>query len=166
LNEDPAWRAEAMHRWASVALARPVTVHYRRLHAVLFAVIMLFFTGISALAVVANGLTGVSILVLGLNGVILLTISYFQGRARRRAAGLFDLSGVTRADRRRFDWSEFKGVDYFMAIKPRSGKEYLWRVELAFTGGEVWIIPQRVTNLDEVINLFASLPGAHQKRRA
>jgi hypothetical protein len=42
----------------------------------------------------------------------------------------------------------------------------LWRVELVFNGGEAWIIPQRVANMDEIDNLLASLPGARQKRRA
>ncbi len=166
LNEDPAQRLEAVNRWASVALARPVEVHYRRLHGVLFAFVMVFFIGVSALVVVANGFTSVSILMLVLNGILLFVLYHVLSRARRRAARLFDLSGVTRGDKRRFDWSEFKSVDYLMAIKPRSGREYLWRVEIAFTGGEAWIIPRRVENLDEINNLLASLPVAHQKRRA
>ncbi|MDT5269223.1 MAG: hypothetical protein QOH49_1409 [Acidobacteriota bacterium] len=53
-----------------------------------------------------------------------------------------------------------------MAIRTHSRGEFLWRLELAFNGGEAWIIPQRVRNLDEVNNLIASLPGTHQKRRA
>jgi hypothetical protein len=57
-------------------------------------------------------------------------------------------------------------VDYLMAIRTHSRGEFLWRVELAFEGGEAWIIPQRVENLDEINNLIASLPGKHQKRRA
>lgn len=56
-------------------------------------------------------------------------------------ACLFEASGVTRGDGRRFSWSEFNGVDYLVAVRPPSGEEYLWRIELAFTGGEAWIIP-------------------------
>ena len=95
-----------------------------------------------------------------------MALSYLARRARRRAASRFDLSGVTRGDRRLLSWGGFKGVDYLMAIKPRSGREYLWRVELRFGGGEAWIIPQRVVNLPEIIELVATLPGTHQKRRA
>ena len=166
LIEDPAQRSEEMNRWASAALALPVKVHYRRRYGVLYACIALFFIGISALVIVANGFTSTSILLLMLNGILLIILYYLQSRAQRRAAHFFDLFGVTRGDNRRFSWTEFKNVDYLMAIKPRSGEEYLWRVELAFKSGEAWIIPQRVENLEEVNNLVASLPGVHQKRRA
>ena len=166
LIEDPAQRSEEMNRWASAALALPVKVHYRRRYGVLYACIVLFFICISALVIVANGFTSTSILLLILNGILLIILYYLQSRAQRRAAHFFDLFGVTRGDNRRFSWSEFKNVDYLMAIKPRSGEEYLWRVELAFNSGAVWIIPQRVETLEEINNLVASLPGVHQKRRA
>ncbi|HEX6623456.1 MAG TPA: hypothetical protein VF064_07065 [Pyrinomonadaceae bacterium] len=164
--EDPAAQSEAIDRWASVALTRPVTVQYRRLHTVLLASVLAFFTGMSLLMVVANGLTGVTVLLLILNGLLLVALSYLARRARRRAASRFDLSGVTRGDQRLLSWGEFKGVDYLMAIKPRSGREYLWRVELRFVGGVAWIIPRRVVNLPEVIELVGTLPGTHRKRRA
>jgi hypothetical protein len=155
-----------MNRWAGAALARPVTVHFKRLYALLYVNVMLFFVGVSALVIVANGFTSAGVLILILNGMLLLTLYYLRSRAQRRSAYFFDLSGVTRGDSRRLKWSDFKSVDYLMAVRTHSGREFLWRVELAFDGGEAWIIPQRVANMDEINNLIASIPGAHRKRRA
>jgi hypothetical protein len=165
-DEDPARCAEEMNRWAGAALSRPVTVHFKRLYALLYVNVMLFFVGVSALVIVASGFTSVSVLMLILNGMLLFVFYYLQGRAQRRTAYCFDLVGVTRGDRRRLNWSDFKSVDYLTAVRTHSGREFLWRVELVFNGGEAWIIPQRVANMDEIDNLLASLPGARQKRRA
>src|SRR5215218_8061162 len=43
LDEDPVRHSEEMNLWASVALARPVEVHYRRRYGLMFAFIMFFF---------------------------------------------------------------------------------------------------------------------------
>lgn len=164
LNEDPTQRFEAMNRWASGALARPIKIQFKRRYAVLFASIMIFFTGISLLMIAVNGFTAVSLLILVLNVSLLFFLYYIMNRAQRKSLSLFDSSGVVRRDNRRFNWGEFKSVDYLMAIKPRSGREYLWRIELAFSSGEAWIIPQRVKNWDEINRFVATLPGTHQKR--
>lgn len=164
----PIERFEAMgHRMSggmSVALARPLEVQYKKTYTILFVSVMVFFAGISLLMIAVNGFTSVTVLLLGLNVSLLLLLYYLQSRARRKSASFFDLVGVTRRDNQRFDWNAFKGVDYVMAIKPRSGKEYLWRIELVFNNGEVWIIPLRIKNLDEISNFVATLPGSHQKR--
>ena len=152
--------------WPSVVLARPVKVHYRRLHTILFVFLMIFFVGMSLVILAANGFTGAGVLIVALNVILLFVLYYVLSRGRKRAACLFDSSGVTRGDGRRFSWSEFEGVDYLMAVKPPSGEEYLWRIELAFTGGKAWIIPQRVNNLDEINEVVNRLPGEHRKRRA
>lgn len=165
-NEDTVRPAEEMNRWASAALAQPVTVRFRRFHALLYLNVMLFLVAVSALVVVVNGFTSVGTLILLLNGALLFTLYYLQRRARGRAACFFDTAGVTRGDGRRLDWVDFKSVDYLMAVRSHGGREFLWRVELAFGGGEAWIIPQRVANMDEINNLIAALPGAHRKRRA
>jgi len=165
-NSDQFQTSAAANDWPSVVLARPVKVHYSRLHSVLFAFLMIFFLGLSLVVLAANGFTGAGVLIVPLNVILLSVLYYVMSRGRKRAACLFDPSGVTRGDGRRFSWSEFKGVDYLMAIKPQSGREYLWRIELAFTGGEAWIIPQRVNNLDEINEVVNRLPGEHRKRRA
>ena len=163
-DEDPVRHVEEMNRWASAAVARPVEVHYSRLHGVLFALIMVFFIGMGALVVATNGFSSNSLFMLALIGLLLPALYFILNRGRKRAARFFDLSGVKRGDSRRLNWDEYRGVNYRMAIKSRSGKEYLWRVELAFAGGDAWIIPQRVKNLEVISNLISSLPGAHQKR--
>ena len=163
LNSDTSVGAKD---WASVVLARPVKVHYSRLHNALLVFLMIFFLGLSLVILAVNGFTGAAVLIVALNVILLFVLYYVMSRARRRAACLFDSSGVTRGDGRRLSWSEFKGVDYLMAVRPPSGEEDLWRIELAFTGGEAWIIPQRVNNLDEINEVVNRLPGEHRKRRA
>jgi hypothetical protein len=165
-NSDQFQTSAAADDWPGVVLARPVEVHYRRLHSALFTLLMIFFLGLNLVILTANGFTGVSVLIFALTVILLSVLYYVMSRARRRAACLFDLSGVTRADGRSFSWSEFEGVDYLMAFKPQSGEEYLWRIELAFTGGKAWIIPQRINNLDEINEVVNRLPGEHRKRRA
>ena len=156
----------AADKWPSVVIARPVKVHYSRLHSILFAFLMIFFLGISLIILAANGFTGAGVLIVALNVILVFVLYGIMSRGRKRAAFLFDSSGVTRGDGQRFSWSEFEGVDYLMAVKPPSGEEYLWRIELAFTGGKAWIIPQRVNNLDEINEVVNRLPGEHRKRRA
>ena len=165
-NSDQFQTSAAADDWPSVVLARPVKVHYSRLHSILFVLLMIFFLGISLVILAANGFTGTSVLIVALNVILLFVLYSVMSRGRKRAACLFDSSGVTRRDGRRFSWSEFEGVDYLMAVKPASDEEYLWRIELAFTGGKAWIIPQRVNNLDEINEVVNRLPREHRKRRA
>ena len=164
LNEDPTQRFEAMSRWASVTLARPVKVYFKRSYSILFVSVIVFFMGISLFVIVVNGFTSTSVLILILNGIMLFTLYYMVSRGQGKSASLFDSSGVTLRDGRRFSWSEFNGVDYVMARRRRSGKEYLWRIELVFNSSKAWIIPQRIENLDEINNFVERLPGTHQKR--
>jgi hypothetical protein len=163
-NSDQFQTSAAADDWPSVMLARPVKVHYRRLHSILFVFLMIFFLGMSLVILALNGFPGAGVLIVALNVILLFVLYYVLSRGRKRAACLFDSSGVTRGDGRRFSWSEFESVDYLMAVKPPSGEEYLWRIELAFTGGNAWIIPQRVNNLDEINEVVNRLPGEHRKR--
>ena len=156
----------ALNRWASEALARPVTVKYTPLHNILFALIGIFFIGISLLMIIVNGFSGNSVLLLPLNGALLLTLYYIWRRAKHKAASTFDVSGVTRGDNRRLSWNDLKSVDYLMVIRKGGRREILWRIELVFNGDEAWIIPVRVTNSDEIQNLLSSIPTLHQKRLA
>lgn len=156
----------ALNRWASQALARPVTVKYTPLHNILFALIAVFFIGISLLMIIFYGFSGTGALMLPLNGALLLTLYYIWRRARRRAASAFDVSGVTRGDNRRLSWNDLKSVDYLMVIKQGGRREILWRIELVFNGEEAWVLPSRVTNLGEIQNLLSSIPTFHQKRLA
>ena len=165
-NSDQLKTSVAADNWPSVLLARSVKVHYRRLHSILFVFLMIFFLGMSLVILAANGFTGAGVLIVALNVILLFVLYYVLSRGRKRAACLFDSSGVTCGDGRRFSWSEFEGVDYLMAVKPNSGEEYLWRIELAFEEGKAWIIPQRVNNLAEINEVVNRLPGEHRKRRA
>ena len=93
-------------------------------------------------------------LILSLTGAfIFLTI-----RAKRRAARLFDSSGITRGDGRRFAWNEFRGA-VTKTANSRYSLKYVYRVELVFASGEsAWLIPQRVKNYAEVFAFVDALP--------
>lgn len=152
--------------WASVALANPVAVQYRMLQKILIAFIVVWFGGLSILMIVANGFTSVVVLSLLLNVLFLLTFVLIMRRARQKAAYLFDQEGVIRGDNQKFNWNDMKSVDYIIGIKKGGASEYLWRIELIFANGKVWLIPLRVKNLAEIKDLVSSIPTVHQKRRA
>jgi len=163
---EPPPDAEAMRRWAGAALATPVEVRYARRYAFLFKALMVFFGGMGLLILVANGFTQTALAVVAMNGVLMGVLYYALSTALKRAAHVFDTSGVTRGDNRRLDWADFKGVDYLIALTRGGGRESLWRIELAFAGGKAWIIPYRVHNLEQVNDLINSLPGPHRRRPA
>jgi Flp pilus assembly protein TadB len=152
--------------WASVALAQPVTVQYRLLQKILFAFVLILFGGLTILMIVTNGFNAGVVLLLVLIILFLLTFVLIMRRARQKAAYVLDQEGVIRGDNRKFSWNDMKSVDYLMAIKRGGSREYLWRIELIFTSGEVWLIPLRVKNLEEIKNLVSAIPTVHQKRRA
>ncbi len=98
-----------------------------------------------------------------LTGLILSLIGtciFLTIRAKRRAARLFDSSGITRGDGRRFAWSEFRGA-VVKTANSRYNLKYVYRVELVFADGEsAWLIPQRVKNYAEVFAFADRLPPA------
>jgi hypothetical protein len=97
------------------------------------------------------------------SGAILSLIGAFiflTIRAKRRAACLFDSSGITRGDGRFFAWSEFRGA-VVKTGNSRFNLKYVYRVELVFANGEsAWLIPQRVKNYAEVFAFADALPRA------
>lgn len=92
-----------------------------------------------------------------------LFLVFLMIRAKRRAVCIFDASGITRGDGRHFYWAEFCGV-VTQTARNRFGKSYVWRTELAFSGGETaWIIPPRIKNAPEVFAYIAQFPPAKLK---
>ena len=162
----PADVAQVVARWAGAALASPVEVRYRRRFGCLFAFLMLFFGGMPVLVIATNGLRGAGGLVAGMCVAMAAFLYFILNRANQKAARRFDASGVLRGDGRRFPWTDFTGVNYRMALEPGGADEGLWRVELTFATGLVWIIPHRVENLAEISALVTSIPGPQRKSRA
>ena len=152
--------------WANAVLTPPVTVQYRLFQKILIAFIVVFFVGLSILMIVTNGFKSHVVLLVALIGLLLLVLLLFNRRAGRKVAYVFDPEGVTRGDNQKFSWNDIKSVDYLMALKRGGSREYLWRIELIFTNGEVWLIPLRVKNLEEIKNLVSAIPTVHRKRRA
>ncbi|HQU81997.1 MAG TPA: hypothetical protein PKY59_02670 [Pyrinomonadaceae bacterium] len=91
---------------------------------------------------------------------IVLFIVFLQIRAKRNSVKTIDSTGVTSGGGRHFPWNRFCGVITQTALN-RFMKRYIWREELAFSGGEtVWIIPQRIKNYGEVSAFISQLPKA------
>ena len=163
--EEPPPPLELMTRWATAELTQPVQVEYKSFYSVVPIVMALLFFIFSASLITTRPFTGAQILLLMFNGAVFFLFFYFQLKGRNRSARVFDLSGVTRGDNRRLSWSQFKGVVCLMArLRNSSAEEYIWRVELRFSDGAAWIIPQRLKNRGEIMRLVGSLPGAPQKK--
>ena len=97
---------------------------------------------------------------------LVLFLTFLMIRAKRQAVRIFDASGITRGDGRQFSWTEFCGV-VTQTAKNRFGKRYIWREEIAFSGGETaWIIPNRIKNREEVFTYLDALPRARLKNIA
>ncbi|MCD9188361.1 MAG: hypothetical protein LUM44_18230 [Pyrinomonadaceae bacterium] len=91
---------------------------------------------------------------------VILFIVFLTVRAKRNSIEYFDNSGVMRSDGRHFPWTQFCGVVTQTALN-RYMKRYVWREELAFSGGEtVWIIPHRIKNYGEIADFISRLPKA------
>jgi hypothetical protein len=145
-----------------------VEVRQKRFYDVLFAFFIIFFGGLALLnfilTVRSQFSTTSDIVVKGVlfSGFCLLLLAFMSFliiRAKRKAVRLFDVSGVTRGDGRHFPWNEFQGVVTRIDINLRTWQKYVWRIELAFAGGEkAWIIPNRIKNAGEVFTYVAALP--------
>lgn len=161
---------EPLERRAILMPTRRVEVKFKRFYDVLFALVAVFFFGMSLLffyqtfdsqfksssgAIIKGVLFPAAML------LILLGIVFLQLRAKRRAVRLFDASGITRGDGQRFSWDQFRGVVTRLDFNFQTQRRYVWRVELAFAGGEAaWIIPNRIKNQEEVFAYLAALPRA------
>lgn len=148
--------------WRMIPLpTRRVEVQYKRIYDILNALIILFFVGMMMLSFKGNGLRLTSAILLFLITSVLLAFGCLQIRAKRRAARLFDDSGITRGDGRQFSWNEFQGVVTRIDVNLTTRRNYVWRVEIALANGEkAWIIPNRIKNEEEVFSFVAALPRA------
>jgi len=158
-------------RFIQIPNAR-IEVKYTNVQSVLLGGVIAFFSLMSALIfyqtlnspfstsreIIAKG--AFALFVFGL----VLLIVFLQIRAKRNSVKTIDSSGVTRGDGRHFSWNQFCGI-ITQTARNRFMKRYVWREELAFSGGEtVWIIPQRIKNYNEVSAFIATLPKAVLKK--
>ncbi len=175
-----SWRARKRKNFYEILDPRlipmppaPIKVIYKKLYDVLFALILVFFGGMLLLilyqnftsrfikpadAIIRSLIFAVPII------LVLAVICYLMFRAKRSAVKFFDAAGIKRGDGRHFAWNEFCGVVLQTAFNQRTQRNYVWRAELAFAGGEsAWLIPNRIKNYDEVFDYIARLPRAALK---
>ena len=140
-----------------------VEVSYGRMHGIAAIIFYIFFGGLTLLAILTNLKGGIRlpIIIIGLfNSALLVVFYYLQTKGKRKSIKLIDASGITRGDGKHFLWSDFRGAIPRIGRNRYSGR-YIWRTELVFAnGGEVWMIPQRIKNYDEVFRFVDALPKA------
>lgn len=136
-----------------------ITVLYSSTSAIAAAILYIMFGGITLLLLVTNGLKTPGIFIVIANALILALIIYLRARAKRRSAKSFDSAGVITCNRQQFLWSDFRGK-HIRTGTTRYGVNYTWRIELKFTENrQVWIIPMRVKNFNQVSALLENLPA-------
>lgn len=145
-----------------------IKVEYKNLHNILLIGVGAFFVLMSALifyqTLFSRFSTKREMIVKGAFCLFLLAFVLFLVflaiRAHRRAVRKFDETGITRGDGRHFSWTEFCGA-VTQTARNRFGREFVWRQELTFFGGETaWIIPNRIKNHGEVFEYISRLPQA------
>ncbi len=150
--------------------ANSIEIKYKKLYDVLFALIILFFGGMLLLIFYQNftsksGSFETAVLrslMIGVPVILLLAVlGFLMIRAKRNAVRLITNSSIKRGDGRNFAWNEFCGVITQTALNRQTQRKYIWRVELAFAGGETaWLIPNRIKNYNEVFDYLLKLPAA------
>lgn len=140
-----------------------ITVLYSRAPAIAAAILYIIFGGLTLMLLFGNGFTNRAAFLVVANAGILALVVYLQVRAKRRAVKSFDAMGVLTRKGQRFLWTDFRGR-IVRTGKSRYGRSYTWRTELVFTGNrQLWVLPQRVKNLNEISLFLETLPLATLK---
>jgi hypothetical protein len=78
---------------------------------------------------------------------------------------VLDREGVTRRDGQRFAWSELKEVHHQFHIPRHAGNQKsVWRIEIRFQSGTVWLLPLKIVNFREIYQFVLSLPCPHTEK--
>jgi len=77
---------------------------------------------------------------------------------QRSWAKIFDDTGTTRRDGKRFAWTNLKKI-LFVYIHRSTGGDRLNHVDLFSKGGKASVFPSMLENRDEVMNFISHLPG-------
>jgi hypothetical protein len=113
--------------------------------------VSLVYNGIQRGGIVSTGLA------LGIAFLVVFVIAIYI-RARRRSVKALSTSGVLLADGSMVPPNNLiRVVDKMVMLSPT--RRGIWRTELQFTGGRTaWLIPNKISNFDEVHAYVRSLP--------
>lgn len=74
----------------------------------------------------------------------------------------FHSEGITRKDGKTFLWSELKNVEHqFYVSRLSPNQKGIWRVEVRFNDGIVWLLPMKIINFSEIYPIVLALPCEH-----
>ncbi len=135
-----------------------IEVVYRRGANVPMILILLFLSIFITIPILASSIRNALYLAIFFNVCFVGFLAAFIFYRKRQLARSFDSSGATRGDGRFFAWSNFRGTVTRWSSSRSMGKT-IWRIELYFVGGQIWISPGTMKNGEEVLDFVKSLPA-------
>lgn len=77
----------------------------------------------------------------------------------------FDRDGITRKDGTFFLWRDIEKVEHQYYVSRYSpNKKSVWRVNVCFKEGLVWLVPMKIKNFSEIYHIILSLPCEHSEQ--
>jgi len=92
-------------------------------------------------------------------------VAWLVMRGQKHLPKVIDSDGITRRDGQRFNWSHLKNVEHqYHYGKVNPTQKLIWRIEIRFENGTVWLIPLKIVNFREVYDLVSALPCEHLEK--
>lgn len=149
-------------------LAQPLRVRTSKTQFVLFVLLALFFVPMSLWNFYRSLISGFAIVPTVISLMIFVGFGSFAVlffRGMRRLPRLFHREGVTRTDGKKFPWSELKLVEHqYHNSKYSPSQKAVWRIEVRFDKGKVWLLPLKIVNFAEIYQFVSSLPCEHTEK--
>jgi len=140
--------------------AQRLDVRESKLTKILMILLGVFFVPIG-IVFIFNGIQGGKVVPLGLGAALILTfvvIFFLMTRATSKGVKYFSESGIGLAGGGEIAYSELRSVVDTIAMRSAT-KKGLWRTELRFKDGSAaWLIPNKISNFDEVHAFVRGLP--------
>lgn len=145
-----------------------IDVKESKLTKILSIVLGLFFIPIG-LVLFFNGIQGGKVVPLGLGLAMIImfaVVIFLTTRGSRKGVRYFSGSGIGLANGDEIPYTDLHSVVDMLAMRSATRKG-LWRTELRFKdGGIAWLIPNKISNFDEVHAFARSLPCQQDQRDA
>jgi len=90
------------------------------------------------------------------------SVAFLFGRGVKMLPKFFDRDGITRRDGQRFEWSQLKQIEHqYHSTRYSPNQKSIWRIEIQFQNGTVWLLPLKIVNFVEVYGFVTKLPCEH-----
>lgn len=149
-------------------LADPIAVKTSKTQPIAMAFLALFFIPIglwSLFQVLTEGFSLVPAVIATLIfGSCCITLFLFY-KGWQLMPKKFDRDGITRKDGKIFLWSDIENVEHQYYVSRYSPKNKgVWRVNVCFKDGLVWLVPMKIKNFSEIYPIVLSLPCEHTEK--